>query len=385
MRKITYRLVRVLGFVLLATALLALSPAPAPAQVAVGISVAIAPPELPVYDQPVCPGDDYIWAPGYWAWDQDVGDYYWVPGTWVFAPVPGYFWTPGYWAWGGSGFVFTAGYWGPVVGFYGGINYGFGYFGRGYEGGRWEGGHFFYNREVNNVNITIVHNTYESRVRETNITRVSFNGGNGGINTRPTRQEEEAARARHVPEVAQQMQHAQEARGNRELRASVNHGAPPVAATVRPGEFRGGGVVATREGGAIHERPGDGAARPMNNAARVNPVTHPNELPAMERPAPPNTGNAKLDRKYQEQQDKVLSQQARENQKLQQQQEKEHQKLEKQRANDAGRQQMEQTHQRQTDQLQQRHTQQIDQLRQRQQPKPPSGGHPGGKPHPGNG
>ena len=385
MRKITYRLVRVLGFVLLATALFALSPAPAPAQVAVGISVDIAPPELPVYDQPICPGDDYIWAPGYWAWDQDAGDYYWVPGTWVFAPVPGYFWTPGYWAWGGSGFVFTAGYWGPVVGFYGGINYGFGYFGHGYEGGRWERGHFFYNREVSNVNITIVHNTYESRVRETNVTRVSFNGGNGGINTRPTRQEEEASRARHVPEVAQQMQHAQEARGNRELRASVNHGAPPVAATVRPNEFRGGGVVATREAGAIHERPGDGAARPMNNAGRVNPVIHPHELPAMERPASPNTGNAKLDRKYQQQQDKVLAQQARENQKLQLQQEKEHQKLEKQRANDTGRQQMEQTHQRQTQQLQQAHTHQIEQLQQRQQPKPPSGGHPGGKPHPGNG
>lgn len=385
MRKITYRLVRVLGSALLTTALFALSPTPAPAQVAVGISVAIAPPELPVYDQPVCPGDDYIWAPGYWAWDQDVGDYYWVPGTWVFAPVPGYFWTPGYWAWGGSGFVFTAGYWGPVVGFYGGINYGFGYFGHGYEGGRWERGHFFYNREVSNVNITIVHNTYESRVRETNITRVSFNGGNGGINTRPTRQEEEAAHARHVPEVAQQMQHTQEARGNRELRASVNHGAPPVAATVRPNEFRGGGVVATREAGAIHERPGDGAARPINNAARVNPVIHPHELPAMERPAPPNTGNGKLDRKYQQQQDKVLAQQARENQKLQLQQEKEHQKLQKQRANDTGRQQMEQTHQRQTDQLQQKHSQQIEQLRQRQQPKPPSGGHPGGKPHPGNG
>ena len=37
----------------------------------VAISVTIAPPELPVYEQPVCPGDGYIWTPGYWAWDGD--------------------------------------------------------------------------------------------------------------------------------------------------------------------------------------------------------------------------------------------------------------------------------------------------------------------------
>ena len=49
----------------------------------IGVSVNIAPPELPVYEQPICPGDGYIWTPGYWAWD---GEYYWVPGTWVMAP-----------------------------------------------------------------------------------------------------------------------------------------------------------------------------------------------------------------------------------------------------------------------------------------------------------
>lgn len=381
MRNIRYAFVRWFAFALTMSVVFALSPAPAPAQVAVGISVGIAPPELPVYDQPVCPGDGYIWTPGYWSWDADYDDYYWVPGTWVLAPVPGYFWTPGYWGWGGSGFVFTAGYWGPVVGFYGGINYGFGYFGHGYEGGRWEGGHFFYNREVSHVDVTIIHNTYESRVRENNVTRVSFNGGNGGINARPTRQEEEAAHDRHIPAVAQQMQHAQEARGNRELRASVNHGAPPVAATARPGEFRGGGVAATREAGAVHERPGDGAARPINNVSRGNPAIHPNDLPHSDRPPAPNTGNSKLDKKYQQQQDKLLAQQSKDNQKLQQQQEKEHQRVQKQKVNDARRQQMEQTHQRQTQQLQERHTQQTQQLQQRQQPKPPSGGHPGGKPH----
>src|SRR5579862_3165340 len=89
------------------------------AQVSIGISVGFAPPALPVYEQPPCPGEDYLWTPGYWAWDGD--DYYWVPGTWVLAPEPGYLWTPGYWGWGNGGYVWTAGYWGPVVGFYGGI------------------------------------------------------------------------------------------------------------------------------------------------------------------------------------------------------------------------------------------------------------------------
>ena len=43
------------------------------------VSVSIAPPVLPVYAQPVCPGPDYIWTPGYWAYGPD--GYYWVPGT----------------------------------------------------------------------------------------------------------------------------------------------------------------------------------------------------------------------------------------------------------------------------------------------------------------
>jgi hypothetical protein len=145
----------------------------------VSISVTIAPPELPVYEQPVCPGEGYIWTPGYWAWDGD--DYYWVPGTWVLAPEVGYFWTPPYWGWGGSAFIFHAGYWGPVVGFYGGINYGFGYFGHGFVGGRWEGGHFFYNTAVWHVDRTVIHNVYEERVNVRENVRVGYNGGRGGL------------------------------------------------------------------------------------------------------------------------------------------------------------------------------------------------------------
>src|SRR5713226_9983463 len=110
--------IRGLVVMLALAGMLALSGA-AKAQVAIGISVGFAPPEIPVYEQPICPGEGYLWTPGYWAWDGD--DYYWVPGTWVLAPQPGFLWTPAYWAWGGRGYYFHEGHWGPVVGFYGGI------------------------------------------------------------------------------------------------------------------------------------------------------------------------------------------------------------------------------------------------------------------------
>jgi hypothetical protein len=361
--------------------------APSQAQIGVGVVVSVAPPELPVYDQPICPGDDYIWTPGYWDWDPDAGDYFWVPGTWVLAPEPGFLWTPGYWGWRDTGYFWTAGYWGPLVGFYGGINYGFGYWGHGFDGGRWQGGHFFYNRAVMNVNVN-VHNVYEERVNERQETRVSFNGGNGGVNARPTSQEEAAARERHVGPVAAQTQHVQEARGNRELRASVNHGAPPVAATAKPADFRTG-VVKTREAGRVNTapangRPGGNEARPgtegrpnnearpneTTNANRPNAPTHARDIPPAEKLPAPNTGNSKTDQKYQQQQQKLEQKQAQERQKLDQQQEKEHQQAQKQQANQARQQQMEQRHQQQTQQLQQRQQQQRQQMQQRQAPHP---------------
>src|SRR5271155_1202856 len=86
-------------------------------QVAIGVSITIAPPALPVYEQPPVPAEGYLWTPGYWAYAED--GYYWVPGTWVMAPQPGFLWTPGYWGWGNGMYVFNEGYWGPQVGFYG--------------------------------------------------------------------------------------------------------------------------------------------------------------------------------------------------------------------------------------------------------------------------
>lgn len=116
----------------------------------VGLTVGFAPPAIPVTVQPPCPGEGFLWTPGYWAYDPIRG-YYWVAGAWVVAPAVGLLWTPGYWAWESLGYRWHAGYWGPRVGFYGGVNYGFGYFGAGYKGGYWENGHFAYNRAVNNI------------------------------------------------------------------------------------------------------------------------------------------------------------------------------------------------------------------------------------------
>jgi len=180
-----------------------------------------------------------------------------VPGTWVLAPQVGYLWTPAWWGWGGGeGFIFHEGYWGPQIGFYGGISYGFGYFGEGYEGGRWEHGRFFYNRSVTNVNLTHIRNVYNTRVvNENRVNRISYNGGNGGINARPTPQQEAAARERHVPPVSTQIRHIQAARGNRQLRASINQGRPPLLPPQSP-EHLGAGrwcKQARRERHTIHQ------------------------------------------------------------------------------------------------------------------------------------
>ena len=129
--------------------------------IGIGISVHVAPPVLPVYEQPPLPAPGYLWTPGYWAYG-DAG-YYWVPGVWVQPPSVGLLWTPGYWGFVGGAYGWHAGYWGPHVGFYGGVNYGFGYGGVGFVGGEWRGGAFAYNRAVANFGGVHVTNVYEDR------------------------------------------------------------------------------------------------------------------------------------------------------------------------------------------------------------------------------
>jgi hypothetical protein len=222
-------------------------------QIAVGISVRVGPPPLPVYAQPICPGPGYFWTPGYWAWNDDEG-YYWVPGTWVVAPV-GMLWTPGYWGWGGGFYAWHAGYWGPHIGFYGGINYGFGYTGVGFAGGEWRGREFFYNRSVTNVSVTNVTRVYNRTVIVNNTRNVSYNGGSGGIEARPSHQEEMAAHEQHVAPLAAQSQHERLAGQNHQNFASQNHGRPAVAATARAGDFSSRSVVPARAAGGEYHAP----------------------------------------------------------------------------------------------------------------------------------
>src|SRR5581483_9958898 len=202
--------------------------APLAANAGVFVSVNIAPPPLLVYEQPPIPGDDYVWTPGYWAWDPDVEDYYWVPG---------------YWAWVDSYYVWHPGYWGPHVGYYGGINYGFGYFGHGYEGGYWRDNHFWYNRAVNrDVHVTNVYNT--TVVNNYNDSHVAYNGGSGGVHERPTADEQRWSNEHHRERTDMQERHRDEARHNQMQFAS--RGDQVIAATPRPGAFSEHNVVRTQ-------------------------------------------------------------------------------------------------------------------------------------------
>ena len=346
---------------------------PAVSHAGIILSIGIAPPPLPVYDQPLCPAEGYIWTPGYWAYDSDNG-YFWVPGTWVLVPEPGFLWTPGYWGWSNGVFVFNQGYWGPQVGFYGGINYGFGYVGSGYAGGYWNNGAFFYNRSVNNVGS--VTNVYNKTVIVNNITvnHVSYNGGEGGISARPTAQEEAAAHGRHIAPTSVQASHVQAASSNRQLFESQNHGKPAIAATAKPGEFSGHNIVAAKAAAPSYKpataRTGGGTT---GNSAGSSPNTpmHAKDISPSRAPAP-NTGKPALDQKYQQQQNALNAKQDKERQNLQKAQEQDHQRLSQRKAPQPAEQQVEQKHQQQTQQLQQKHAGEQQKLQERQRPAPAS-------------
>jgi len=201
-----------------------------------------APPALPQYVQPPCPGDGYLWTPGYWAWG--TGGYYWVPGVWVLPPSPGLLWTPGYWGFYGGYYGWHHGYWGATIGFYGGVNYGFGYYGHGFAGGRWEGGHFMYNSAVWHVGGGI-HNVYVDRtvVHEGGGVRASFNGPHG-VNARPAAGEERLmSHANHIEKTPAQVSHQQSMATERGQFAHTNNGRPAVHSMSTPGgqRFNAGG------------------------------------------------------------------------------------------------------------------------------------------------
>jgi hypothetical protein len=223
-----------------------------------------------------------------------------------------------------------------------------------------------------------------------NNSHVAFNGGQGGVAARPTAQQEQYAHESHTPAVAAQTQHEQAARGNPQLRASVNQGKPPVAATAKPGDFKAGAIPSRAAGGAYkapppnaargnETRPGnEGSAgsdgHPGSTAAAPNPASHASDLQP-HKFTPPNTGDPATDKKYQEQQDKLAAKQAKDNQKLQQQQEKDHQRAAQANYNDSQKQQMEQQHAQQTQKVEQQHAaqqQKMEEQQARPQSKPPA-------------
>ncbi|MFT4152597.1 hypothetical protein [Parafilimonas sp.] len=194
----------------------------------ISVTAKIAPPPLPTYVQPPCPADGYIWTPGYWAFDEATGEYYWVPGVWVAPPAPDLLWTPPYWAFVNGVYDFYPGYWGTEVGFYGGINYGFGYFGVGFSGGRWISNVFHYNTAVVNVNKTAVHHVYVDKTavnKPLAANRASFNG-EGGIRSNPTHAETQAVKQNRQQPTREQETQVNNAKADKDEFLSKNHGTP---------------------------------------------------------------------------------------------------------------------------------------------------------------
>jgi hypothetical protein len=126
-------------------------------------------------------------------------------------PKAGLLWTPGYWESEEGVYVFHVGYWGPHIGFYGGVNYGFGYDGIGYEGGYWKDG---------------------------------------------------------IPAPPEQTRHVEAAAKDPALSLSRNHGHPAVAATPHARVFKGPGVVAARLD-KLMEVP-DSKPPTVSNATRIH-------------------------------------------------------------------------------------------------------------------
>jgi len=70
-------------------------------------------PPQPIEEQPPetrPDGENVVWLPGYWHWDEERSDFLWVSGVWRAVP-PDREWTPGYWRDDEGGYQWVAGYW----------------------------------------------------------------------------------------------------------------------------------------------------------------------------------------------------------------------------------------------------------------------------------
>jgi hypothetical protein len=137
-------------------------------------------------------------------------------------------------------------------------------------GGEWRGRSFYYNRSVTNVSVTNVTNVYNRTVVVNNRSTTSFNGGTGGVQARPTHQEEQWGRERHTAPLDVQSQHERAAAGNRENLASQNHGRPAIAATSRPGDFSRHAAVPARAAGGEYHAPAISPREARVNAPAAN-------------------------------------------------------------------------------------------------------------------
>jgi hypothetical protein len=236
-----------------------------------------------------------MWTPGFWAYGSD--GYYWVPGSWVPSPYAGALWTPGYWGWSSGLYVWHGGYWGPHVGYYGGVNYGFGYMGVGFAGGEWRGGVFAYNTAVMHVGVgggwgnrvyvnqTIVHNT-----TIINNNHVAFNGGPGGISHAPTPEEHTAMNEQHMAPTSVQTQHMSAAMSDHNSYFKNNGGHPQNAAVARPLTAQNHPAPAMNHGGgnSFGSQPHPASQNqyhpaPQNNSYHPAPQSQPHNE---SRPAP---------------------------------------------------------------------------------------------------
>ena len=106
----------------------------------------------------------------------------------------------------------------------------------GFGGGRWNGGNFNYNTAVMRVNTTVIRNTYVDRtvINNVNVNRVSYNGGQGGINVRPNQAQIAAEHQKRFGPANTQVQQQHLASQDKANFASVNHGTPAHAALAKP-------------------------------------------------------------------------------------------------------------------------------------------------------
>jgi hypothetical protein len=251
---------------------------------------------MPVYAQPLCPEAGMIWTPGYYAYGP--GGYYWVPGAWVPAPYAGALWTPPYWGWVGGRFIFHEGYWGRHVGYYGGINYGFGYMGIGFVGGMWQGNVFRYNTDVTRVNTKVMRNVYVDHTvveRNTifNSSRVAYSGGPGGINHAATAEERIAERDQHAAATPLQLRHETAAMSNRASNPKSNgirSNSTPVGK---------GGITMHDDWNArttTAKKPNGGGGNASNNPTRTYNASHSNTGNTAAQHNPPPKSNGKDER-----------------------------------------------------------------------------------------